>query len=95
MSFNLFFLTHLCPSFSLPLGSLTFITKLPISLDLFLSKARHRHFYGNHCCSCVDLQRALKLFRLPLPYQVIQGEMEMEGWTLTSTKTDSDVEEVK
>lgn len=76
--------------------SLTFTTKLPISVDLFISKAGPRHLYGNHHSGCVDLQRAWKLFRLALPSsQVIQSEMEIERQAPTSIKTDSDVEEVK
>lgn len=72
---------------------LTFTTKLPISGDLFLSKAGPRHLYGNHCSGCVDLQRAWKLFRPAL--RSLRLYREMERQTVTSTKTDSDVEEVK
>lgn len=78
--------------------SLTFTTKLPISVDLFLSKAVPRHLYGNHRSGCDDLQRAWELccagWLYPLS-QVIQRKMEIQRQTPTSTKTDSDVEEVK
>lgn len=71
--------------------SLIFTTNLPISVDLFLNKARPRHLYGNHCAGCVDLQRAWKLFKQHRLYR----ETAMERQTLTSTKTVSDIEEVK
>lgn len=76
--------------------SLTFTTKLPISVNLFISKAGPRHLYGNHHAGCVDLQRAWKLFRLAISSaQVIQKIMAIERQTMTSTKTDSDAGEVK
>lgn len=58
-TFSLFLLIlYLSMSLCLLDLSLTFISKLPISVDLFISKAGPRHLYGNHCSGCVDLQRA-------------------------------------
>lgn len=94
--FSLLLILYCSTSLCLLDLSLTFTTKLPISVNLFISKAGPRHLYGNHHSGCVDLQRAWKLFRLALPSaQVIQKMMATERQTLTSTKTDSDVEEVK
>lgn len=59
--------------------SVTFTTKLPISLDLFLSKAGPRHFYGNLGSGCVLICKGQwKQFSLVSPSQVMQRETDTD-----------------